>query len=661
MSSNKRKTLQIRAQLPDVKSLKTFNGQLPSMARDHFTFKYGKILDLLNIPVQVEAVTALAQFYDPPLRCFTFQDFQLAPTLEEFGQILDFSRKKLVPYKGIGQVPKLEDLALLLKIPASDLNLHFKTERDAHGFRRDYLEEKAIKFAKARDLESLGDILALLIFGLVLFPNQKNFIDVAAISVFWGVRVNGEDPVPALLADIYYTLHMRYKKKIGLMLCCIPLLYLWFTSQISKNIFTIETMNAHEWSQKMISLTECSILWHARKINEREVIISCGDFPNVPLIGSRGCINYNPILAIRQLGYPMSRKPNDEVLKEFVLHDTNTNDPSTLQKIIQSWAQVHRKGNELRKRGITIKEPYSQWIKERVKKIGLPFIYVPSSQPSPLNPVPTSVEEVDELKATIELLEKEKEDLQQKLHQTSYERNKFKFHFEEKKKQLNKSKEMVEEERAKKERADECLEGVTNKIRERNDRLDQAWKEIKDWKDRWNRTLKERKEMREGFEAQILNLTAILKESQTIASNERQLREEADRKLQNLSANWENLLMDLRNLKEHEGRQKRDLEALEDRVRHLESQLHHVRELSSQDQIIIQEQFQEATKWKAEFSNLAEFANNVVRGIPSMHKKAYAVMMPNNTPTAVFNFVESCEIMLKEFKASLDAARKEKL
>ncbi|KAK2428905.1 hypothetical protein QL285_027389 [Trifolium repens] len=659
MSSNKKKTLQIRAQLPDVESLKAFNSQLTSMARDHFTFKYGKILNLLNVPVQVEAVTALAQFYDPPLRCFTFQDFQLAPTLEEFGQILDSPKKKLVPYKGIGQVPKLEDLAVLLKV--SDLSLHFKTERDTLGFRRYYLEKKATKFANAQDWESLGEILALLIFGLVLFPNQKNFIDVAAISVFWAVRVNGEDPVPALLADIYYTLHMRYKKKRGLMLCCVPLLYLWFTSQIFKDICTIETMNGHDWSQKMMSLTERSILWYARKINEGEVIISCGDFPNVPLIGSRGCINYNPILSIRQLGYPMLRKPDDEVLKEFVLDDTNTNDPRILQRVIRSWAQVHRKGNELRKRGVAINEPYSQWIKERVKKIQLPFILIPSSQPSPPEPVLTSVEEVDVLKATIEHLEKEKEDLQQQLHQTSYERNKFKFHFEEKTKQLKRSKEMVEEERVKKERVDECLEGVTNKMRERNDRLNQAWKEINDWKDLWNRTLKERKEMREGFEARILNLTATLKESQTIASNEHQLREEANRKLQNLSASRENLLMDLRGLKEHEERQRQDLEALEDRARHLESQLHHMTELASHDQTTIQELHHEAIKWKTEFSNLAEFANNVVRGIPSLHKKAYAVLFPNNTPVAVFNFVESCGTMLREFKDSLDMARKAKL
>ncbi|MCI84421.1 hypothetical protein A2U01_0105699, partial [Trifolium medium] len=67
---------------------------------------------------------------------------------------------------------------------------------------------------------------------------------------------------------------------------------------------------------------------------------------------------------------------------------------------------------------------------------------------------------------------------------------------------------------------------------------------------------------------------------------------------------------------------------------------------------------QEAARWRAEFSNLAGFANNVVRGIPSMHKRAYAVMIPNNTPAAVFNFVESYGVMLREFRASLDAARR---
>ncbi|MCI45813.1 hypothetical protein A2U01_0067052, partial [Trifolium medium] len=66
-------------------------------------------------------------------------------------------------------------------------------------------------------------------------------------------------------------------------------------------------------------------------------------------------------------------------------------------------------------------------------------------------------------------------------------------------------------------------------------------------------------------------------------------------------------------------------------------------------------------KVKTEFSNLAEFANNVVRGISSIHKRAYDVMLPDNTSATVFDFVEIYGTVLKEFKASLDAAREARL
>ena len=40
------------------------------------------------IEVSVEAITVLTQYYDQLLRCFTFGNFQLAPTIEEFKRIL---------------------------------------------------------------------------------------------------------------------------------------------------------------------------------------------------------------------------------------------------------------------------------------------------------------------------------------------------------------------------------------------------------------------------------------------------------------------------------------------------------------------------------------------------------------------------------------------
>jgi archaellum component FlaC len=661
MNPEKRKTLQIKAQLPDMRSLKAFGAKLTSLARSNFIYKYGKILDLMNIPVQLEVVTALAQFYDPPLRCFTFQDFQLAPTLEEFGQILDSPMKKEGPYKGIGQVAKLEELAPILNIPFAELSPHFKTERGVHGFRRNFLEKKAKEFEEAQKWVPLGEVLALLIFGLVLFPNQKNFVDTAAISVFWAVRVKGEDPVPALLADVYYTLHMRHKRKGGLMLCCIPLLYSWFTSHIFSNATTIKIMDDHEWTQKMMTLTEHSVIWFAKKLGREDVTISCGDFPNVPLIGSQGCINYNPMLAVRQLGYPMVEKPDDEALKELILQDMGANDSNMLQKIIRSWEEVHKKGSELRKRGSGNREPYPQWVKERAKSIKLPFIIIPSTQPSSPKPVPVSIEEVNELRATISRLEKEEQGVENDLHQVSYERNKLKFDLGKAKEKLERTEEMAREEKGKRERVSVCLAGATEESQKHKQWLDQANKEVHNLRGLWEQTLRGKSQMKETLEARIQDLTTLLQESQALASKEQRLRENAERKIQTLPNNWKELIKEIQDLRESEWRQKQDYEAMKGRNQRLEDEVCHLRRLSGEDQIAIQELHQEAIKWKTEFSNLAGFANNVVRGIPRMHQEAYAVMFPDNTPTAVFNFVESCGVMLREFRASLDAARKARL
>src|SRR4030042_2729278 len=88
MSLEKRNTLPFKVRLPEVEGLKALNGELKALSRVSFTGRYGHILDLLSINVQADAIQTLAQFYDPPTRSFLFRDFQLAPTLEEFGSIL---------------------------------------------------------------------------------------------------------------------------------------------------------------------------------------------------------------------------------------------------------------------------------------------------------------------------------------------------------------------------------------------------------------------------------------------------------------------------------------------------------------------------------------------------------------------------------------------
>lgn len=164
----------------------------------------------------------------------------MAPTLEEFGKILDSPKQKKGPYKGLDQFPKPKELAEVLDIPVEDLTPNIKILEKVQGIPQEYLEKTAQIFAKAQKWEGYDTIMAFLIFGLVLFPNVEKLVDVAAISVFWTVKVKDEDPVHALLAYVYHTLHLRFEKKGGLMLCCIPLLYKWFVSHLFKDTDMVE-------------------------------------------------------------------------------------------------------------------------------------------------------------------------------------------------------------------------------------------------------------------------------------------------------------------------------------------------------------------------------------------------------------------------------------
>jgi len=60
------------------------------------------------------------------------------------------------------------------------------------------------------------------------------------------------------------------------------------------------------WEELLAGMVGASVSWFPRwKEEGAGVLCSNEGFPNIPLMGTRGCINYNPILAIGQLGYPM--------------------------------------------------------------------------------------------------------------------------------------------------------------------------------------------------------------------------------------------------------------------------------------------------------------------------------------------------------------------
>ena len=71
------------------------------------------------------------------------------------------------------------------------------------------------------------DVLALLVFGVVLLPNVEGLVDLVAIDAFLSYHHNKESPVGVVVADMYDTFDLRCEKSSARIVCCTPALYVW--------------------------------------------------------------------------------------------------------------------------------------------------------------------------------------------------------------------------------------------------------------------------------------------------------------------------------------------------------------------------------------------------------------------------------------------------
>ncbi|KAI5420291.1 hypothetical protein KIW84_044176 [Lathyrus oleraceus] len=83
MGSRIKNTLPLKLKLPRMDTLVTLSSKITPRKKNNFICRYGRIQDFLTIPVDVLALVASSQYYDPLLRCFTFRDIRLTLTIEE--------------------------------------------------------------------------------------------------------------------------------------------------------------------------------------------------------------------------------------------------------------------------------------------------------------------------------------------------------------------------------------------------------------------------------------------------------------------------------------------------------------------------------------------------------------------------------------------------
>jgi hypothetical protein len=58
-------------------------------------------------------------------------------------------------------------------------------------------------------------------------------------------------------------------------------------SRLPKKGSFVENSSGLSWKQRMVALNEKDIYWYSRDFDGTKIILSCGDFPNVPLMGSK--------------------------------------------------------------------------------------------------------------------------------------------------------------------------------------------------------------------------------------------------------------------------------------------------------------------------------------------------------------------------------------
>lgn len=127
---------------------------------------------------------------------------------------------------------------------------------------------------------------------MLLFPSVEGFVDKTIITFI------SQNPVPTLLADVFFSFHWRNMKKGGTINYCIPLLRKWIMSHLPKRGPFVDNMGVLKWSQRLMSLDAEDVIWYNHDYLGVELIFHCGEFPNVPLVNTKeGLINYNHVIS----------------------------------------------------------------------------------------------------------------------------------------------------------------------------------------------------------------------------------------------------------------------------------------------------------------------------------------------------------------------------
>jgi len=229
----------------------------------------------------------------------------------------------------------------------------------------------------------------------------------------------------------------------------------------------------------------------------------------VPLIGTKGCINYNPVLAQRQFGYPIRGAPTSYVVEPLLVLYKDGSSDEIVPRIRRAWEKKVIMGKDTRIYAMNTETPYQHWLADWVETIKLPF---------KLNS-PTLLEEETSLEKESEGEEEPKEirQLKREIEELKGENTRITKKLKQEKKHTCK--------------IHQDLEDANAELSKRNYEIDEAFSIVSKWIAMYDESRKENMEVLEKFhdlQGRISDMERLVEEWENKAKKECELRLEEE-------------------------------------------------------------------------------------------------------------------------------------
>jgi len=265
----------------NLQEIKEIWDQWDNKIKQLFYHYYGDLPYLLDIKIDQYLFRAMTQFWNPAYECFTFGKVDLVPTIEEYTALI--------------RCPKIQtDKAYLraVNVPTFTkklMNITGMSEQWVTARTKQKGGCKCIPWRNLRDLiiahpeeKKRVDVLALSIYGLVIFPKALGHVDEAVADLFDKLD-RGVTPVPAILAETFRSLNACRRAGEGRFIGCAQLLiarfhsHFWKIEKVSCLIFTEDysplknttatprrdDITEESWMMALQSLQEEDVEWKA--------------------------------------------------------------------------------------------------------------------------------------------------------------------------------------------------------------------------------------------------------------------------------------------------------------------------------------------------------------------------------------------------------------